>query len=92
MGFALNNNYPNPFNPTTQISFDLASESPTELSIFNVFGQRIRTWSYQQRSPGSYSVIWNGRDEGGALVSSGVYLYRLTAGDFIKTRKMTLLR
>ncbi len=70
-------NSPNPFNPTTTIEFSLQSDSKIELSIYNIKGQRIKTLTYIDFTKGSHSVIWNGDNESGSLVSSGIYYYQL---------------
>jgi hypothetical protein len=85
--FALGQNYPNPFNPTTEIRFDLAAAAKVELSIFNTLGQRVATLINESRPAGSYRVSWDGSG-----AASGIYLYRLRAGDLVETRKMVLVR
>ncbi|NQV17955.1 MAG: SBBP repeat-containing protein [Armatimonadetes bacterium] len=85
-------NYPNPFNPTTTISFSIPAESHTEISIYNIKGQKIKTLISNQLSAGEHSVVWDGKDDYGNKVSSGVYLYKLKAGDFQRVRKMILLK
>lgn len=94
-GFKLNNNYPNPFNPITTISFSVA-QTPTsvELVIYNLKGQKVKTFSFPSGSLGTSegSVVWNGTDDNNKPVSSGVYFYRLRAGSFVQTRRMLLLK
>ena len=86
-------NYPNPFNPETTISFSITEDSEkTELSIYNLKGQKVKTLINSQLSSGQHSVAWNGKDDSDKPVSSGVYLYQLKAGDFEKTRKMILMK
>jgi len=85
--FALNQNYPNPFNPTTEIRFDLATAAKVELCVFNTLGQKVATLMNESRPAGSYRVHWDGSG-----MASGVYLYRLQAGNFAETRKMVLMR
>jgi len=87
-------NYPNPFNPNTTISFNLNTESTenTELVIYNLKGQKVRQLFSDQLSTGQHSVLWNGDDEFGKPVSSGIYLYKLKSGNFQKTRKMILMK
>jgi hypothetical protein len=91
--YRLLQNYPNPFNPTTTIRYSLAGKklTQTELSIFNVLGQKVRTLVDEPQTAGSYSVQWDGRDDQGQKVSSGVYFYRLSSGDFVGTGKMLLI-
>jgi hypothetical protein len=92
--FALSQNYPNPFNPTTAISYQLPGVKPhhTTLQIYNILGQVVRTLVDEEQVSGYYSVRWDGRDGLGKGVSSGVYFCRLKAGEFVKTRKMVVLR
>jgi len=71
------NNYPNPFNPTTTISFSIPEESEVDLSIFNIKGQKVKTIANDSFEMGNHSIIWNGEDESDKIVSSGVYLYKL---------------
>lgn len=89
---ALRQNRPNPFNPTTVIRFDLAQSAPVALVVYNVDGRRVRQLLSQPLGPGGYEVPWDGRNDSGAPVASGVYFYRLTAGDYSATRKMILLK
>ncbi len=93
--FSLAQNNPNPFNPSTTIRYDIP-ESKTvdvELKIFNIRGQLVKSLvSGESRSAGVHTVFWDGHDESGQRVPSGVYLYRLTAGEFTATRKMVILK
>jgi hypothetical protein len=89
---ALNGNYPNPFNPVTTINYQLSSPSDTELIIYNLKGQKIRTLVDDYRDAGMKSAQWNGKDDSGRDVSSGVYFYRLSAGKYNKTMKMILMK
>ena len=92
--FSLAPNFPNPFNPATTISFAVpeGSGGGISLKVYDIRGRLVRTLVEGEHAPGSYSVFWDGRDETGASTSSGVYFYRLTAGDFAATRKMVLLK
>lgn len=90
--FALNQNYPNPFNPTTEIRFDLPTRSKINISIYNVLGQRVKTLLDDEKAAGSYVADWDGTSDGGNSVSSGVYFYRMQAGNFQETKKMMLLK
>ena len=85
-------NFPNPFNPTTRISFGLAAPADVSLRIYDAAGRLVRTLVEGARPAGNYSELWDGRDSGGRAVASGIYFYRLTAGAFTETRKMALLR
>ncbi len=78
--FELHQNYPNPFNPQTTIRYELPNEYLVTVEIFNVFGQRIRLLvNAQIQGPGSNQVVWDGRNEQGKIIGSGIYLYRVTA-------------
>ncbi len=91
--FGLYQNYPNPFNPDTEISFALKEASKCELSIFNIRGQLIRNiFSGNIEKNRIYNFAWNGKDEGGKEVDSGMYFYQIKAGKFTETKKMLLLR
>ena len=89
---ALHQNYPNPFNPNTTITFTLSERSPTKLSIYNLEGKLIRTLINGTLDEGYKQATWNGSDSHGNLVSSGVYFYRLKAGNQTLTKKMVLLK
>ena len=90
--FSLQQNYPNPFNPTTDISYSLAKEVIVNLSIYNSLGQKIATLVDQKQSAGTHNATWLGIDQTGAAVTSGVYFYRLEAGDYASTMKMLFLK
>jgi len=85
--YALAQNAPNPFNPLTAIQYALPQDSPVRLTIFDVSGRRIATLVDGFQEAGHKTVLWDARDQG-----SGIYLYRIEAGDFSETRKMTLLK
>jgi len=87
-------NYPNPFNPETEIRFDLSGTHAQKirLSIYNLLGQEIRTLVQGTFNPGSYRVQWDGKDNWGRSVSTGIYLYRLEGKDFSLTRRMALIK
>jgi hypothetical protein len=91
-------NYPNPFNPSTKILFSLKDNTEdntvnTYINIYNTRGQRIKTFSNLQNNKSStQEVIWNGEDETGSKVSSGVYLYKFVSGDVSQTKKMLLIK
>ncbi|MFH1373525.1 MAG: T9SS type A sorting domain-containing protein [bacterium] len=88
----LHHNYPNPFNDGTRIMFDLRHETHVTLEIFNILGQQVSTLVDETRSAAAYEVDWNGRDNRGRPLASGVYFYRLKTGEQTVTRKMVLLR
>ncbi len=89
---SLEQNYPNPFNSSTAIGFSLAEDVVLDLGIYDVTGRRIRTLLVGWRSAGVHSVVWDGRDAVGKRVASGVYLYRLLAGDETEARRLLLLK
>ncbi len=95
--FALFQNYPNPFNPITVIRFNVQDSKfkipiHTTLKIYNILGQKVRTLVDEPKTAGSYEVIWDGKDDKGKEVASGIYFYKLTAGSYQKIRKMVLLK
>jgi hypothetical protein len=90
--FALGQNVPNPFNPTTTIRYHVPAGGAVTLRVYDVSGRLVRTLVDGHQTPGSKSVIWNGADDRGHGVSSGVYFYRMEAPGFSKTRKMLLLQ
>ncbi|GEM_PF-1159531 len=89
-------NYPNPFNPSTTIEFDVpevAGKLPRiAIQIFNILGQKVRTIERGIYDAGRYSVVWDGKSENGARIASGVYFYRLLAGEYASTKKMVMLK
>ncbi|UCE20014.1 MAG: T9SS type A sorting domain-containing protein [Gemmatimonadota bacterium] len=93
--FHLSQNYPNPFNPSTDIRYQIAdnrSAVHTTLKIYNILGQAVRTLVDEVKEPGYYEVTWDGLDEEGHEISSGIYFYRLQSGDFTATRRMVLMK
>ncbi len=90
--FSLHQNYPNPFNPTTVISYQLPEISSVNLTIFNILGQSIRVLVNSRQGAGAYQIEWDGTDNAGRLVGSGVYVYRLQTQRITLERKMLLLR
>ncbi len=94
--FALNQNYPNPFNPSTTISFDLpgtaGAKQQVSLTVHDVRGRLVRTLLDTQVGPGDHNVHWDGRNDSGVPVSSGIYLYTLKAGEDVSTRKMMIMK
>lgn len=91
--FALQDNYPNPFNPSTTISFSVAFESPVTLEIYNITGEKVRTLlDNQVYRQGTASVVWDGRNDYGEAVSSGMYISRLVTQGGIMTRKMMMVK
>jgi len=89
---ALKGNYPNPFNPTTTIAFDMAKDGQVSIDIYNIKGQKVRALTNEKFVAGSHRVVWNGDDAIGRNVGSGVYFYRMTTDGYSKTQKMLLLK
>ncbi|WP_169577901.1 Ig-like domain-containing protein [Salisaeta longa] len=85
-------NYPNPFEEGTALPFTLKEKRSVRVAIYNILGQRVRWMTLGEKAAGRHVVRWDGRNQHGQLVGSGVYFYRITAGDFVATRKMTLVR
>ena len=97
--FCLKQNYPNPFNSATSIPFTVHGKLKTEnrpvhatLDIYNILGQKVRTLVDEKKKPGCYEIVWEGKDQKGNEVGSGIYLYKLKAGDYQQVRKMVLLK
>ncbi|MBK7090561.1 MAG: T9SS type A sorting domain-containing protein [bacterium] len=90
--FSVEQNSPNPFNPETSISYSIAKSAPVTFEVFDILGRTVWEENFGTQSAGAYRIQWNGRDRSGAPLASGVYLYRLTAGENSSTRKMMLLK
>ncbi len=88
----LNQNYPNPFNPTTRINFAVGNDVHTKLEVYNIRGQLVKTLVHEPLQKGHHSVLWNGVNNNSSQVGSGVYFYRLQAGEEIINRKMMLIK
>lgn len=91
-GLVLGQNQPNPFSANTSISFTLPSPEKVRLEVIDMFGNTVRVLDNTTRSAGSYTKVWDGRDDNGNPVAPGTYLYRLTAGDKVQSAKMTLIK
>ncbi|MDP8203467.1 MAG: T9SS type A sorting domain-containing protein, partial [Candidatus Tenebribacter mawsonii] len=87
----LSQNFPNPFNPETTIEFSIQQKSYIGLSVYNIKGQKIKTLAHNEFDIGSHSIIWNGDDESGNSISSGLYLYKLIVNGKTKSVKKCLL-
>lgn len=90
--FVLEQNYPNPFNPSTNIRFQMPAAEQVELRIFNALGQEVRTLANGRFEAGRHTSMWDGRDNQGRTVASGIYICRMTAGKFTQSRLMNLIR
>jgi hypothetical protein len=90
--YYLAQNYPNPFNPMTEFAFAIPKKSHILLEVFNIIGQRVATVINKEMAAGQYTICWDGRGDGGENLASGIYLYRIKAGEFIATKKMIILK
>ncbi|MCB0299506.1 MAG: T9SS type A sorting domain-containing protein, partial [Calditrichaeota bacterium] len=85
-------NYPNPFNPQTNIRYRIAEHSFVKLSIYNILGDLVKSLVSETQAPGEKVILWDGTNQSGAAVASGFYFYKLSAGDVQQTRRMLLIR
>ena len=90
--FFLFNNYPNPFNPVTTIQYDVPHTTRVVIKIYDMLGQQVKTLVDEAQAPGRKSVIWDGRNDNGVIVGSGIYFYRLQSSNILRTKKMMLMR
>jgi len=90
--FSIGQNYPNPFNPTTQIRYGLPAQASVKLTIHNLLGQEVATLVEGIQAAGYHVIQWNGTNVSGTIVGSGVYFFRIQAGDFVEMKKMILLK
>jgi hypothetical protein len=88
--YDLRSNFPNPFNPTTTIGYQIGESGHVKLEIFNVLGQRVRLLVDSEQSPGAYRMIWDGRNDSGLALAAGTYFLRMQSGTYVQTRKMVL--
>ena len=91
-GFALNQNYPNPFNPETVIEFSLPGRCSVSLIVYNLLGRQVKKLVEGELSAGNHTISWDGTDNSGSEVSTGIYLYRLQTTDYVESRKMILMK
>ena len=90
--FALHNNYPNPFNPTTNIGYDIPELSKVSIDIYNIAGNKVKTLVSKEHQPGRYKVQWNATNEFGSPVATGMYIYKIRAKDFVSVKKLLLMK
>jgi hypothetical protein len=90
--FALHKNYPNPFNPATTISYELADITDVQIKIMDVTGREIQSWRHDSKEAGYHEMIWAGVNQAGKPVSAGLYLLTVQAGNQFQTRKLLLLK
>ena len=90
--FALRPAVPNPFNPVTEIQFDIPQLGHVQLNVYDLLGRPVKNIVNGSKNPGTYRVIWDAKDNTGHRVSAGMYLYQLRSGDYVQTRNMVLLK
>ena len=90
--YKLDQNFPNPFNPETRFYFEIPKSHKVKIVIYNMLGQKVRTLLNEEFNAGFHIVNWNGRDDSGDLVPTGIYVYRIKAGSFIASKKMLLMK
>ena len=90
--FLLSQNYPNPFNPETKIDYSLPEQSDVKLLIYNLLGQEVFRFDIAGQKAGEHQIVWNGKNSRGNELASGLYIYKFSAGDFVQTKKMLLLK
>ena len=90
--FELSKNYPNPFNPTTTIGYDVAAAGEVSIVIYDMMGREVKTLVSNYANPGSYSAVWNAKNDQGLEVSAGMYVYKMVSGDFVQVNKMLLVK
>jgi hypothetical protein len=91
-GFGLEQNYPNPFNPETNIVYSIPKESIVKVTVYDILGRKVKELLNEKQNKGKYILTWNGEDQKGKRVSSGIYLYRLEAGNYTQTKKLNLMK
>jgi flagellar hook assembly protein FlgD len=85
-------NHPNPFNPSTSINYALSEDGFVSLKVYNTLGEEVASLVNEYQVAGTRSAVWNGRNDAGASVASGIYIYRLTAGNVVLTEKMLFVK
>ena len=90
--FALHQNYPNPFNPITTLRYELPENGLVNITIYDMLGRKVKTLVNQTQDAGYRSVVWDATNDYGKLVSAGIYLYQIQAGEYMQTKKMVLLK
>jgi len=90
--FSLHQNYPNPFNPVTKLRYDLPENGHVNITIYDMLGREVKTLINQTQNAGYRSIIWDATNDYGKPVSAGIYLYQIQAGEYMRTKKMVLLK
>jgi len=88
----LQGNYPNPFNPTTTIAYQMSKSEPVTITVYNLKGQKVRTLVNEVKTAGNHTVVWNGMDQNGKSVASGIYYYKLSTNNHTEVRKAILMK
>ena len=92
VAFALGQNFPNPFNPTTTINFSIPESGHVNIMIYDILGRHVRTLVDKSHSAGNYSVMWDATDMNGSKISAGIYFYTIKAGNFLSTKRMLFIK
>jgi hypothetical protein len=92
LNYMLSQNYPNPFNPATVIKYSVPKNEFVTIKVYDIIGREIKTLFSGNNNAGMYLISWDGSDNTGMLVSSGTYIYRMTAGEYIESKKMIYLK
>ena len=92
VGYKLHQNYPNPFNPVTTISFSLNKADYVTIDIYNIKGEKIKSLLNEHLGATQHNIVWNGKNDAGEPVSSGIYFYKIKAGKFNAVKKMVLIK
>ena len=90
--YALEQNHPNPFNPTTKVGFSLQQDGFVSIKVYNMIGQFVRTLVEETVNAGEHSIVWDGRDDAGELLPTGVYMCTMTVNGYRATRKMAFMK
>ena len=90
--FAIDQNFPNPFNPTTTMNYQLPQASDVRITIYNVLGQKVRTLLNTRMDAGYHNVVWDGLNDNGARMASGLYMYKFEAGTYVQVQKMLMMK
>ncbi|MGB7062519.1 MAG: T9SS type A sorting domain-containing protein [Candidatus Zixiibacteriota bacterium] len=88
----LSQNYPNPFSPQTVIEYALPTDCEVKITIYNILGQRVRTLFDESQEAGYRRIEWDSKNDGGHEVATGIYFYKIKAGDFVDSKKMVILK
>ena len=90
--YSLSSNYPNPFNPSTTIDYSIANAGEVSIAVYDMMGRYVRTLVSDFATPGSYTIVWDAKNDEGLSVSAGMYIYKMASGDFVQVNKMLLIK